>query len=228
MPWDDMSATFEKGDTIEISEVNSYKRNDIICFHQKDLDSDSLIFNAFRIVGLPGESILMVDGAVYIDDKLYEEPPTVKMPYMVWGEMLDSSYLERFHSQPIKSVPGGSFLVNLSKNEVSAIKNDWRGINVNPMQKLPLFGVKVIGWTEENKWTRYNFGPIKIPSAGDKVVINDSNRKIFNSFSFEEDKKNIVKTDCFFVLGDNRENYRDSRFIGLIPSSAIIGKVINY
>jgi signal peptidase I len=47
------------------------------------------------------------------------------------------------------------------------------------------------------KWNKDNFGPLKIPSG--KV----------------------------FVLGDNRDNSEDSRYIGLIDKTAIKGVVIN-
>ncbi|HEX2047995.1 MAG TPA: signal peptidase I [Acidimicrobiales bacterium] len=36
--------------------------------------------------------------------------------------------------------------------------------------------------------------------------------------------KIVVPVDAYFVLGDNRPNSRDSRFIGAIPESLIIGR----
>ena len=46
-------------------------------------------------------------------------------------------------------------------------------------------------------WDMYNFGPLVIP----------------------ENK--------FFVMGDNRDNAMDSRFIGLIDQNNYVGKAIN-
>lgn len=41
-----------------------------------------------------------------------------------------------------------------------------------------------------------------------------------------EDFKVTVSEDCYFVLGDNREKSYDSRHIGEIPKTEIIGKFI--
>ena len=36
--------------------------------------------------------------------------------------------------------------------------------------------------------------------------------------------KIVVPADAYFVMGDNRANSRDSRFVGAIPDSLIIGR----
>lgn len=42
----------------------------------------------------------------------------------------------------------------------------------------------------------------------------------------DETYKVTLKKDEFFVLGDNRPDSRDSRYIGIIPKSYIIGRVV--
>ena len=41
----------------------------------------------------------------------------------------------------------------------------------------------------------------------------------------DEDLKCTVPSDSYFVLGDNRDNAMDSRYIGFVPSVAIKGKL---
>jgi signal peptidase I len=55
---------------------------------------------------------------------------------------------------------------------------------------------KIIAETYNEKWNQDNFGPLKIPNG-----------------------------KCF-VIGDNRHNSEDSRYIGLINESDIIGTVV--
>ncbi len=74
-----------------------------------------------------------------------------------------------------------------------------------------------------------------IGSEGDHVIIKN-NEVYVNDVLLEEDyilepmvNKDmdfIVQKDKFFVLGDNRNNSIDSRTIGLVDISDIVGKVI--
>ena len=57
-------------------------------------------------------------------------------------------------------------------------------------------------------------------------VEEDFEHEITHNFELEEIGSEKVPMDCYFVLGDNRTNSKDSRFIGFIKSSQIRGKVI--
>ena len=48
--------------------------------------------------------------------------------------------------------------------------------------------------------------------------------KIFDGLNTNNFSKIKIPKDKFFVLGDNRDNSQDSRFIGLIPRENLIGR----
>ena len=78
--------------------------------------------------------------------------------------------------------------------------------------------------------------------AGDKIVVNAEDGKVYvndvaldDSFTLEPNTELgtvrypvIVPEGTIFVMGDNRNNSRDSRFseIGMIQLNAVIGKVL--
>lgn len=70
-----MSPTLENDDVVIINkfiyEVSSPDRNDIVVF--KPFGNEKLHYYIKRVIGLPGETIQITDGKIYIDGELLEE-----------------------------------------------------------------------------------------------------------------------------------------------------------
>lgn len=90
------------------------------------------------------------------------------------------------------------------------------------------------------RFTRDNWGPMRIPKKGDVILLNDSTYRAWRIFVMREGHEieregEIVKIDgqpttsytverdyCF-GMGDNRWNSEDSRYWGFIPMDDVIG-----
>ncbi len=94
-------------------------------------------------------------------------------------------------------------------------------------------------------WNSDNYGPIIIPDKGDTIQINPANinawkqlivfeymRKVVReegSVITIEDKhvrEYIIQKKQYFVMGDNFNNSRDSRYFGFINEDMILGKAM--
>lgn len=57
-----------------------------------------------------------------------------------------------------------------------------------------------------------------------KYIKEEFSHKYTDDFSINELEATKIPEDCYFVLGDNRVNSKDSRIIGFIPKEQILGK----
>lgn len=174
---------------------NQPQRNDVVIFRfpgdRDEYSHEEEINYIKRVIGLPGETIKIINKAVYVDDNFIALPPNA---------IIDA-----------KSRPSGL--------------SDYR---IFP---------KGSGWNEDN------YGPITVPKKGDNIQINDINLDVWKVFIYRDSdlkdekqltaliKKTIdegngytIKKNYYFLMGDNRNNSADSRYIGFIAEDEIIGK----
>ncbi|MEL7532012.1 MAG: S26 family signal peptidase, partial [Bacteroidota bacterium] len=200
--WSEMEPLIKTGDSLLISKVEAYERNDVVGIVQKEVETDSMILIPARIVGLPGESIRMVDGKIFIDGQEYVDPPEVNFPYIMYAESIDSSFFEYHQIQRYYYAIGSFWHANLSHQQLAIIENEPQVGQVNLTLRNILGKDWVVGQTNENNWGKINWGPIRIPKVGDKVVLDEQNEALYSALFFEKKNKNLVKTECYFLLND--------------------------
>ena len=78
---------------------------------------------------------------------------------------------------------------------------------------------RVIGLPGEKIEYAYN----KLYVNGENIVENFKHEDT-EDFSFDKLNAEVVPANHYFLVGDNRGNSKDSRIVGFIPSSKILGK----
>lgn len=202
-----------------------------------------------RCIAKPGDELEIKDGEIYVNKDRYSSPTTIKNKYQLLVEDKEGFYKEReklnigtyfslnYHKEK------EYFTATMSEKEYAEIK---RLNSVEKIEKLiDTNDVNQDLFLMENKisWTLDNTDQFSVPMKGMKIGLNARTYDIYAKTIMDHEKIKIIvkegtyyiggkltteytfKRDYIFVLGDNRKNSIDSRYLGFIPVENIIGKV---
>ena len=197
-----------------------------------------------RCVGLPGETIKIVNYKVYINGKPLKDNLDKRMIYNVFyqdrNETSSLNTLPRFLSKCGENC--GVFSLSDKEKQLLQTVGEVDSIRLSKSYRVSnyYFSKELF---EEKKWDVINYGPIEIPQKGKKLSINTSNISIYrrlietyegNRLEVRQDSLMIngITTDYYiptqdyyFMMGDNRTASIDSRNWGFVPEDHLIGRV---
>lgn len=234
--------------------LSKVKRNDVVVFNYpmedfRPIDKQENYIK--RCIAIPGDTLEIRDGVVFLNGKMEANPPEGQTTYQV--KTKDGS---GFNERTINEMginkndygrisPEGDFIFTLTKENETKMANFANVQLIKPaINSKGRYAEYIFPYDARLGWNEDNYGPIVIPAKGMTMPLNAANLAIYkraievyegNKIDVKDDGIYIngQKTDSytftmdyFWMMGDNRHNSADSRFWGFVPENRIVGKAL--
>ena len=205
-----------------------------------------------RCVGLPGDTVEVIDGVVHIDGMAQPLVATGQYAYdFVIKDGFNKRILKDQYDITTKDVaeePGRATMplttanaeaLGAFGNVLSMTRENKPKGSYGPGEHWPIFPN-----TPDYDWSEDNFGPLWVPKKGATVQLDlhvlplyERIIRVYEHNTLEVKDGTILingapstsytfRQDYYWMMGDNRHRSQDSRFWGFVPHDHVVGKAV--